>query len=47
MSATIRQVRPDTAEAQALIVELDSYLESLYPRERLPVPYERISTVIY
>jgi putative acetyltransferase len=33
MSAIITPERPDTADAQALIVELESELEPLYPRE--------------
>jgi GNAT superfamily N-acetyltransferase len=32
-SITIRQERPDTREAQALIEELETYLASLYPVE--------------
>jgi putative acetyltransferase len=33
MSATITPERPDTADAMALITELEAHLEPLYPRE--------------
>ncbi len=33
MPTLISLERPDTADAQALIAELDSYLDPLYPRE--------------